>query len=412
MGSAEHIVDLDRGLVRSDILHEVAWARVAQDKSVLVRFARAALSGKEALRAAIADGAPMIERLPLDETTLNDAKTARDAGQRVVLTTAFNEELATRIAQDLDLFDEIRLTEASAPPPARTADQTRALIKALRPHQWLKNTLVFLPVIAAHEFSFAALFTALIAFIVFSLTASSVYLLNDLLDLASDRKHPRKRARPFASGALPLSWGSVLAPGLLAVSGIVAALIGWEFFVVMLLYFIITTAYSFDLKRRIVVDICTLAGLYTLRIVAGGASTDTPLSVWILAFSIFFFFSLAAVKRQAELVGMDEDAEGTAHGRSYVRSDLPLVTQMSIASGYLSVLVIALYFNSDAVRELYDRTQFLWGIPLILLYWISRMVMMTHRGWMHDDPIVYAVRDRMSQICVGLILLLAVFGSI
>ena len=285
-------------------------------------------------------------------------------------------------------------------------------MRALRPHQWLKNALVFVPMLAAHQLTGPTLTQSLLAFAVFSLVASSVYLLNDLLDLAADRAHPRKRLRPLASGALPLGHGTVLAPVLLLAGLALALPLGAEFVLVMAVYYIATLAYSLALKRKLIVDICLLAGLYTLRIAAGAAATGIELSVWLLAFSIFFFFALAAVKRQAELV--DGAAAGTAqaHGRGYRVTDLPLVSSMAIAAGYMSVLVMALYIYSPEVRILYARPEALWGICLVLLYWVSRMVMVTHRGQMHDDPIVFAVRDRVSVICLGLIVIFATFGGI
>ncbi|MFP4043823.1 MAG: UbiA family prenyltransferase, partial [Rhodosalinus sp.] len=288
----------------------------------------------------------------------------------------------------------------------------RPLLRAIRPQQWLKNLLVFLPLLVAHRFTLPAIGEAALAFVVFSLVASSVYLLNDLLDLEADRAHPRKRERPFASGALPLSWGTALAPGLLLAGGLLALPLGPEFLGVMAVYYLVTTAYSFVLKRRLVVDICALAALYTLRIIAGGVATGIPLSVWLLAFSMFFFFSLAATKRQAELVSSAEEGAEKAPGRGYMTDDLPLVSNMAVASGYVSVLVMALYINSPAVTVLYSATEPLWGICLILLYWLSRMVMLAHRGQMHDDPVVFAVKDPVSLLCGALIFALVLSGML
>lgn len=277
-------------------------------------------------------------------------------------------------------------------------------LKALRPHQWLKNTLVFLPMLAAHQLDGGTLLTSLLAFICFSLVASSVYVLNDLLDLSADRAHPRKRKRPFASGSIPLSHGTGMAVGLIALGVLLAALMGIEFLAVMLAYLALTTAYSLHLKRRMVVDICVLAALYTARIVAGGVATGIELSVWLLAFSTFFFLSLAAVKRQAELIDSAARGQLTASGRGYHVDDLPIISMVAIGAGYVSVLVMALYVNSPAVVELYDRPEALWGVSAVLLYWITRTVMIAHRGGMHDDPVVFAAKDRVSQICFLLIL--------
>lgn len=289
--------------------------------------------------------------------------------------------------------------------------QVRAMIRSMRPHQWLKNLLVFLPLLAAHDFTLGSLLQAVTAFVVFGLVASSVYVLNDLLDLPSDRAHPRKSLRPFASGALALRVGLLLAPILLACGVILGSFLGLGFLAVMAGYFIATTAYSLWLKRVAILDICTLAGLYAVRIVAGGVATQTPLSVWLLAFSIFFFFALAAVKRQAELVDAQAEGRGSNARRGYQAGDLPLVTMMALASGYVSVLVMALYVNSPVVIELYQTPEVLWGISAVLLFWISRIVLITHRGEMHDDPVVFAARDRVSLASFALVLGLVVIGG-
>jgi 4-hydroxybenzoate polyprenyltransferase len=286
----------------------------------------------------------------------------------------------------------------------------KAYLKALRPHQWLKNFLVFLPMLAAHKWDAETFGQSLLAFVAFSLVASGVYVLNDLLDLSADRAHPRKRNRPLASGALPIAHGTWLVP-ILLLSGLAFAIpLGSLFVLVLLGYCSATTAYSLWLKRHMIIDICTLAGLYTTRVVAGGVATGIPLSVWLLAFSIFFFFSLAAVKRQAELIDGVATGAVTAHGRSYHVNDLPVVASMATASGYVSVLVMALYLNSPTVSALYSYPEALWGICLVLLYWISRMVMATNRGNMHDDPLVFAVKDRISLICLALVVGFAVGG--
>ena len=286
-------------------------------------------------------------------------------------------------------------------------------LKAMRPHQWIKNILVFLPMLAAHQFTTLTLVQSLLAFIAFSLVASSVYVLNDLFDLAADRAHPRKRNRPFASGSIPIAHGSWMTPVLLIAGFAIAVALGWSLVLIMLAYYAATTAYSLYLKRKLIIDICTLAGLYTFRIAAGGAATGIPLSVWLLAFSVFFFFSLAAVKRQAELVGGVARGELNVSGRGYHVADLPIVVQMAIASGYVSVLLMALYLKSSAMRDLYSTPEAFWGICLVLLYWISRMVMMAHRGNMRDDdPIVYAVNDRISLICFVFVAGFAIGGAV
>jgi 4-hydroxybenzoate polyprenyltransferase len=284
-------------------------------------------------------------------------------------------------------------------------------IQEARPHQWLKNVLVFLPMLAAHRFDAATVLLSFLAFICFSLVASSVYVLNDLLDLAADRAHPRKRNRPLASGSLSIARGTLMAAVLLLPGVFVAALIGGDFLLVMAVYYLLTTAYSLCLKRRIVIDICVLAGLYTVRIVAGGVATGIPLSVWLLGFAVFFFLSLAAVKRQAELVDNAARGQRTVSGRGYATDDLPIIAMIAISAGYVSVLVLALYVNSPAVIEQYTLPQALWGVCVVLLYWITRTVMTAHRGLMHDDPVVFGLKDRTSRICLLIILGFVLAGS-
>jgi len=202
-----------------------------------------------------------------------------------------------------------------------------------------------------------------------------------------------------------------VAAGLLGIGAIIAAFLGPAFFAVMVGYYVLTTAYSLYLKRHIVVDICVLAGLYTMRIVAGGVATGIPLSVWLLAFSIFFFLSLAAVKRQAELVDNVKQGQFKSSGRGYDVNDLPIISMVSISAGYVAVLVMALYVNSPSVMVLYAHPEALWGVCAILLYWITRTIMVAHRGAMHDDPVVYAAKDRLSQISFLAILAFIVTGA-
>jgi 4-hydroxybenzoate polyprenyltransferase len=192
----------------------------------------------------------------------------------------------------------------------------------------------------------------------------------------------------------------------------VALTLGQSFVLTMLAYFIVTTAYSLYLKRQALIDICVLAGLYTARIVAGAVATGIPLSVWLLAFSIFFFFSLAAIKRQAELADAVASGRMASLGRGYRVEDLPMVMTMATAAGYVSILVMGLYVNSPDVLALYANPQVLWGVCLVLFYWINRIVLLTHRGEMHDDPVVFAATDRTSQICFALILGISAVGAV
>jgi 4-hydroxybenzoate polyprenyltransferase len=274
----------------------------------------------------------------------------------------------------------------------------------MRPHQWSKNLLLFLPVLAAHEPARAGVVA--LAFLAFCFTASAVYIINDLLDLSSDRAHPRKCRRPFAAGDLTASFGAVAALGLLLLALVFGLLTGSASFLATLVVYLLTTfAYSFTLKRKLLVDVLALAGLYTIRIVAGGAAAGLVLSPWLLGFSVFLFLSLAAIKRQAELV--DQRATGReSSGRAYEVEDLPVLMALAMSSGVASVLVLALYIASDDVQVLYNSPTLLWLVCPVILYWLLRMVMMTHRGHMTDDPIVFAATDRVSQLTILMVLAL------
>ncbi|SDX58005.1 4-hydroxybenzoate polyprenyltransferase [Albimonas donghaensis] len=284
-------------------------------------------------------------------------------------------------------------------PASQGLGRIRPYIRAMRPHQWMKNTLVFLPLLASHQSGAGAWLTAMLAFAAFSLVSSSVYCVNDLLDLDADRAHPRKRFRPFASGAVPalhgLLMGAVLFCGGFGLAWAVSDLL----FGVLSVYFGATLLYSMALKRELVIDICMLAGLYTLRVIAGSMALQLEVSPWMLALSVFLFLSLAAMKRQTELVDLAAEGKSETSGRAYRADDLPVVTMMAIAAGYTAVLVLALYIYSPTVQRLYMSPLLLWGAPPILLYWSSRMVMIAHRGQMNDDPVLFAIRDPLSWIC-------------
>ena len=466
------VVDLDGTLLKSDMLYESFWSAFGRNWRSPFLSVAALGRGKAALKTYLRSEADIdATSLPYDEAVIEYVRAHRAHGGRTALVTASNQIFANEIAEHLQIFDEVHGSDAAhnlkgpnkaiflvesfgdagfcymgdaaadlpvwqvankvvtvnAAPSVRqqaerlgkpfehlatTAKSLRPYIKALRTHQWLKNILIFLPMLVGHQLDAAAVLSSVLAFIAFSLVASSVYVLNDLLDLNADRAHPRKRLRPFASGAVPIAHGSVLALSLLTAGTVIAALLGWTFLLTLAAYYVLTTAYSLWLKRKIIIDICILAGLYTMRILAGGVATGIELSVWLFAFSIFFFFSLAAVKRQAELVDMAERGTLTAKGRGYHVEDLPIISMVGLAAGYISVLVMALYVNSPAVRELYALPDALWGICCVLLYWLTRMALLTHRGSMHDDPVVFAAKDRVSQVCFLVMLAFAVGGAL
>jgi 4-hydroxybenzoate polyprenyltransferase len=288
-----------------------------------------------------------------------------------------------------------------------TRPRLAATLRALRPHQWLKNLLIFVPAFAAHRFDLRDFSHCLLAFAIFSLCASSVYVLNDLLDLRSDREHAVKRFRPFAAGEISLMSGIVLLTLALAVAAAASLLLPVRFIAMIGLYYAATFGYSLIFKRVAILDVVVLACLYTLRLLAGGAAATVPLSPWLLSFSIFIFLSLALVKRCAELIDRQAAGKGDPLGRGYRLTDIPQLQTLAAASGYVAVMVFGLYINNPSIGPLYGHPARLWGIPVILLYWVSRISILTHRGEMHEDPVLFAAKDRISLICLACILSVA-----
>jgi 4-hydroxybenzoate polyprenyltransferase/phosphoserine phosphatase len=455
------VVDLDGTLLKSDLLLETGLLLLRSRPLRAYRTLIWLLDGKARLKAELANSTELdVTALPYDKRVIEMIQVERGLGRRVVLATASHESLARQVADHLGLFDEVIATDgavnlsgrakrdaliakfgstgfdyvgnSSDDLPVWEAARTshivnapgsvarkasnlgnvgtilpaegvawRAWFSALRAHQWMKNLLVLVPLLAAHRGGDAsAWWAAGWAFLCFGLCASSVYLLNDLVDLSDDRHHPRKRSRSFAGGHLPLQSGLVAAPLLLAGAfGLSISVLPGSFTVTLAFYYACTLAYSFWLKRRLVVDVMMLAGLYTLRIVAGVAAIGAQFTFWLLAFSVFIFLSLALVKRYAELQLSAGRAESKVRGRGYCSDDLPIVGSMGIAAGYAAVLVLALYVHDPKTTALYATPMILWLTCPVLLAWISRVWMLAHRGLMHDDPVVFALRDRISLVC-------------
>lgn len=270
-----------------------------------------------------------------------------------------------------------------------------AALRALRLSHWAKNVLVFLPIVGAHRLSDAgALRSTALGFLAFSVTASAVYVVNDVVDLDADRRHATKRNRPFASGALPVAAAWVLVPGLLALAAAVAFQLPGAFGALLLAYFLSTLAYSLAAKRWPLVDVMLLGGLYTSRIYAGGLAAGIPVSEWLATFSMFLFLSLAFLKRATELV----DAGEPPRGRGYVLADRETVFTMGTMAGYLSVLVLALYISSPEIGRLYPSHGWLWALCPLVLYWVSRAWLLGRRGEVRGDPLMFAFQDRVSWI--------------
>lgn len=276
-----------------------------------------------------------------------------------------------------------------------------AIIKEMRVYQWVKNTLIFVPLLLSHTFANLELASvSLIAFIAFSLCASSVYIINDLCDIESDRKHPTKKFRPIAAGILSPFAAKLAALFLFAIALVIASMINQEFVLVFSTYFILTFAYSFGLKEQAIIDVLILGGLYTLRIIAGIYAINVEMSYWLLVFSLFIFISLAMLKRFIELKNMEERNEEKMARRGYVVSDADLISKMGIVSSYIAILVIALYIHDPLVTAKYSSPIWLWLVIPAMLYWLSRIWLLANRGQLHEDPVLFALRDKPSYVVI------------
>ncbi|MEM9044178.1 MAG: UbiA family prenyltransferase [Pseudomonadota bacterium] len=464
------VVDLDGTLVRSDLLHEGLLRLVADQPTKVLSLNSWLAGGKAVFKRHLAEAVtPDIGSLPYDPDILRLLENARGEGRRVALVTASDQAYADQVADHLGLFDEVHgsdgvrnlggeekaaflverfgragfdyigdsktdlpvwaearhalIVSQGHELPAKPAGQvvrvetgrytTKSLVRALRPHQWLKNSLIALPMFAAFQFEPLTIWAVMLAFACFSLTASGVYVVNDLLDLPADRRHPRKRKRPFAAGDVPIKIGVITAGLLWAVAGLMALLLlPGAFCIVLLIYFAITFAYSLGLKKKAVVDICTLAALYSLRIIAGGAATGIVISPWLLAFAMFLFLALAAIKRQAEMTDLEKTDPTRVTGRPYQVEDLPIIRSIAMSAGYSAVLVMALYINSATALARFPLPEALWLICPLLLYWMTRMVMVTHHGRMTDDPIVFTLSDKVSWAVATAILFVIMIARI
>lgn len=278
----------------------------------------------------------------------------------------------------------------------------RGYLSEVRPHQWAKNALLIIPLVASHTFTAEALAAVILTFLAFSLAASSVYVFNDLVDLKADRSHPSKWQRPFASGAVPMSHGFALGPILLAAAAGMALLLPWRAGVVLCTYVATNLAYSLFLKRRILIDVVILAGLYTLRVIAGAAAIGVSVSEWLLVFSMFIFLALALVKRHAEMVFRVAGGLPDPDNRDYRATDLPVLIALAAASGCAAVVVLALYIASPEQAVLYRNPRYLYLACPLLLYWVARVLMLSNRGELPDDPVVFALTDPSSLAIAAL----------
>jgi 4-hydroxybenzoate polyprenyltransferase/phosphoserine phosphatase len=461
-------VDLDGTLVRTDMLFESLVAALRRNPLVAFLVPFWLMGGRANLKQHLARHAPFDPAvLPYDEDLVALLRRERAAGRRILLATASDVRIAEAIARHLGVFDEVVASDgrrnlkagvkaahlaerfgergfdyigngaadvpvwsrartaylvagrpgmaqrvAAAGAEVRHLERRRGapwpLVRVLRVHQWAKNLLVFVPLLTAHRLADPqAVNAALLAFVAFSFAASATYILNDLADLEHDRRHPGKRRRALASGELPVWVGTVLAPQLLLLAFVVALPLPPLFLLELGCYTAATVAYSLWLKRIVLVDVFMLAGLYAVRILAGAAAIEVPVSHWLLVFSLFMFLSLALAKRFTELSGLAKREGIDTPGRGYRAVDRAPVGIFGAATGTISVLVFALYITSPEVRVLYARPELLWMACPILLYWVTRVWLLAYRDELHEDPVIFALRDP-----VSLALGVATFASV
>lgn len=453
-------VDLDGTLLRTDLLWESLFQALRRNPLIVVSLLGWVLRGIAFTKARLAETAEIdVTVLPYRPEVVAALESQKALGRRLVLATGSNERLAHAVSEHLGLFDAVlasdegtnltsgrklarieaeagdlgfeyygnshhdvclfeAASEAVVVAPDRAADrwqkqsgasridatgsQAKAALKAMRPHQWLKNTLIFVPAVMAHEIFMGSVFlSAVLAFVAFSLSASAIYILNDLLDLEADRNHRTKWKRPFASGELSIPNGLALAFGSIVTAFLISTALPIGFAGILALYLAITTAYSFSVKRMLLLDVFVLAGLYTIRVLAGGVAASIEYSFWLLAFSVFFFLSLALVKRFTELQQVGETASREVTGRGYRHVDLETISQAGMTSGFAAVLVLALYIQSPAIERAYSVPQLIWLLCPLILYIIMRIWILARRDEMHEDPIVFILKDWRSQLMIG-----------
>ena len=455
------VVDLDGTLTPCDTLVEGTLKLVRRSPRHLLFLPLWLLRGRAGFKVRLAAHAGVsADQLPYNEEFLTYLRAEKARGRRIVLATAAHSSIADGVAQHLGLFDYVLATsegsnlkgaakllalrrvvgedflyagDSGADMPiwvasgkailvgasARTARAARAAVpverefgggrtplpvwlRALRVHQWLKNLLLFVPLLTAFSFlEHGKIGPLLLAFVAFCMMASATYLVNDLWDLESDRAHPRKRLRPFASGQLPILHGVAAAGGLLAVSLVLAWAVSPPFLAMLLLYLLLTCAYSWELKEHVMVDVLTLSLLYTLRIQAGSVALGITTSSWLLAFSVFIFLSLALIKRCSELVSLQREGGTATRGRDYRVGDLVVLWPLGLGSSLCAVVVLGLFISAPETAARYSTPGLLWLAAFGLIYWLARMWIKTSRGEMHDDPIVYAIKDAGSRLAIA-----------
>lgn len=460
-------VDLDGTLIKSDSLFDALCQFLHRNPARFWQLPVWLAAGRARLKAEVARRAPLdAARLPYNAELLAHLRAARREGRQLYLTTGADGPLAERVAAHLGIFagvlasdgvtnltstkklallkarfgdfDYIGNSRADLPllagarqaivanptlglrlalrlrriPVARTfldrRPLPRTLLKAIRVHQWAKNVLLLAPLLLSHKLNAASIGAVAAAFFCFSFMASASYLVNDLLDIESDRHHPAKRFRPFAAGDLPVTGGVALALALIAASLAILPWLPRPFALWLAVYILATTAYSFYLKQVALVDVLMLSGLYTLRLLAGGAATGTQISPWLAGFSIFLFLSLAMVKRFSELENLRERGVAATHGRGYLATDLEQIRAFGASSATAAVVVFTLYISRPDVAALYKHSGRLWLIVPLMLYWLYRVWLLGSRGEMDGDPVIFALRDRLSLLVGACVVAVAI----
>jgi 4-hydroxybenzoate polyprenyltransferase len=463
-------VDLDGTLIKSDSLFDGLCQLVRHEPLKILRIPVWLAAGRARLKCEVASRAKLdVSRLPYNTTLLRYLQSQRRDGRVIFLATGADGALAERVAVYLGtfsgilasdgvtnltrikkleslkarfgVFDYVGNSRADLPllasartamvanptlglrlalgmrriPIARTffdrRSRARTLARAIRVHQWAKNILILVPVLLSHVLTSNSIVAVISAFFCFCFMASANYLINDMLDIENDRRHPTKRLRPFAAGDLSVSGGAALSAGLFLASLALLSFLPAPFASWLCIYIVVTMSYSIYLKRIAVVDVLLLSGLYTLRLLAGGAATGTRISPWLGGFSTFMFLSLAMVKRFGELENLRERGANATYGRGYLVADIEQIRSFGTASAYAAVVVFMLYIARPDVTELYRHATRLWLIVPLLIYWLNRVWLLASRGDLADDPVVFAMRDAMSLTVGAAVIVVAVFAA-
>jgi len=463
-------VDLDGTLLRSDMLLESLLTMVKENPVSLLQVPFWLSKGKAHLKAEVASRVDFTGcHLPFNEEVMEYVREQRST-RRTILVTGSHQSLADAVAAPLDLFDEVIGSNADT---NLTSHRKRELLQSrfgdegfdyigndkddldvwpaarqamvvstptgivtnpsqkfdrvfnenacglseyfslLRVHQWSKNALIAVPFFLDHRMHDTAAFMAMVmAFISMSLLASATYIINDMLDLQSDRQNATKSKRVLASGAVSIARGISVIGVLLCLLLLISLALPWAFNAALLVYLILTLTYTFVLKKKAMLDVITIAALHTMRVIAGTLVIQAAWSFWLLAFSMFFFFSLASAKRVAELINLQQAGREATVGRDYQTADIPVMLASGVSTGFISIMVVALYINSEKVQTLYANPMILWLLCPVLMYLVGRVWIYTARGKMHEDPIVFAMRDRVSLFSAAImatILITAMF---